>query len=193
MRYFKNQPKLKAYSVLFSYLLMGVLCFVCAATAQAADNSAAPSTRKKVAAHLKVTIEVVDGTGDDPMIVIWAESRKGFEKTLYWFSKDSEWYPDLTVWDGKRSKAYKKWQNEPGIDAVMGPTIPWGGTKSCKIPITFGNVDLLSGQYRLRIEQCKDKGGHFKKFKLPLPKNFKGGKLDKTIGYMKSLNIEVVR
>ena len=196
MAYYKTTDKrerIRTALVPITYVLMAVLCFLCAATAAAAEKSVASSTAKAVP-HLKVTIDVVDGTGDDPMIVIWAESRKGFTKTLYWFSKDSEWYPDLTYWDGKRTKAgFKQWQDEPGIDAVMGPTIPWGGSKSCQIPIQQGDIDLLSGNYRLRIEQCKDKGGHFKKFKLPLPKNFNGGKLDKPIGYMKSLAIEVVK
>ena len=192
-----------ALFVALSYLLIGLLCLSTAATANAAEQSQANSSKESdkqptqntpTKPYLKITVDVVNGTGDDPMIVVWAESRKGFTKTLYWFSKDEEWYKDLTTWDKKRSSAgYKRWQDEPGVDAVMGPTIPWGGSKTCTIPIQQGKINLLDGSYRLRIEQCKDKGGHYKKFKLPLTKNFTGGVLDKKNGYISKLKIEVVK
>ncbi len=165
------------------YFMIGLCCIATASQAHASDGP-----------RLKITIHVVDGTGDDPMIVLWAENRQGFAKTLYWFSKDHEWYPDLTGWDKKRSDAgIKNWKDEAGIDAVMGPTIPWGSSKSCLIPIKQESFNLLDGTYRLRIEQCKDKGGHYKNFKIPLRSNFAGGELNEANGYISSIKIEVIK
>jgi len=188
--------------VCLCYALIGLLCISTAALQSAEEqhnskqaqqtDSEQTAQNNSASAYMEISIDVVKGTGDDPMIVIFLESRKGFTKTLYWFSKDEEWYQDLTSWDKKRSKAgYKIWKDEPDLDGVLGPTIPWGGSKTCRIPLKQGKINLLDGNYRLRIEQRKDKGGHYRQFKLPLHKSFKGGTISKTIGYMSKLEIKV--
>ncbi len=162
--------------------LLGAICCVCLSLTalSAADGK-----------YLHLTLDVVKGSGDDPMFVIFLENKKGFVKTLYWFSRDDKWFEDLTLWEKKRKKAgYKTWKDEPGIDAVIGPTIAWGKSKSCKIPIQQGKINILDGTYRMRIEQRKDKGGHYKNFKLPLKTTFKGGTLENN-GYIKKIEIKV--
>ena len=155
--------------------------------------STADAASKSKKGTMTITIETTEGTGDEVMIVIWVENKKGFTRTLYWFSEDDEWFPDLTTWEKKRAKSgFEIWADEPGIDAVIGPTIGWEEKKSCTIPLVIDGVNILDGSYRLRIEQCQDGGGHYKKFKLPLKSSFKGGALGE-FGYIKKLSIKVNR
>lgn len=167
------------YAMLSLIILMTVVTPIAAASAKSKKNT------------MTISIETTEGTGDEVMIVIWAESKKGFTRTLYWFSGDDEWFPDLTTWEKKRAKTgIEIWADEPGIDAIIGPTIGWEEKKSCTIPLVVDGVNILDGKHRLRIEQRQDGGGHYKKFKLPLKTGFKGGSLDE-FGYIKKLSIKV--
>jgi hypothetical protein len=139
---------------------------------------------------LAIDITVADGTSDNPMIVLWVETDKGdFVKTIQMMSKDKKYYKDILTWwkarDGK----------EASLDGLVGATIAWNGTRHLDVPIKSGAVNLLAGNLVLRAEQRKDKGGHYKSLKIPLPANFTGGTLDaataKGLGYIKTITLAV--
>jgi hypothetical protein len=123
------------------------------------------------AGSITMEVEVTPGSGDDPMIMVWLENEKGeFIRTLQTFTKHKEYFKDLTVWWGKREKA-----KADTLDAVMGPTIKWGGKKSATVPLVIEGNNILSGNFKIRIEQRKDKGGHYKKMTIPLTPTFASG------------------
>lgn len=130
---------------------------------------------------LVVDVTLTEGSGDKPMIVMWVEKADGsFVRTLHMFSKDKKYYKDMPTWAGAREG------RENDIDGVVGPTPAWGGHASVRVPAG----DLLKDGLVLRIEQRKDKGGHYRKRKLPLSQDWPGVTLDKE-GYIDHCTITV--
>ncbi len=136
---------------------------------------------------LDMTFSVRNGTGDDPMIVLWLENDSGeFVQTLHMFSKKKEYYKDMLGWLFKsRSK-----EKPADVDAVSGATIRWNKTGTFSMSAQIGTRDLLDGSYVLRIESRKDKGNHYRGFKIPLPKGYAGGKHEDA-GYVQFVEIAV--
>lgn len=136
---------------------------------------------------LEMTLSVRNGTGDDPMIVLWLENDSGeFIRTLHIFSKKKEYYKDMLGWLFKsRSK-----EKPADIDAVSGATIRWNKSGTATVPAQIGSRDLLDGTYVLRIESRKDKGNHYRGFKIPLPAGYAGG-VHEDEGYVKSVEIKM--
>lgn len=131
-------------------------------------------------------LKLVDGGGDKPMIVIWAEKADGtFLRTLHMYSKDKKYFKDMTTWTTARGAK----EDAKAVDAVVGPTIAWGKSgEAVKIPAK----DLLAGNIVLRIEQRKDKGGSYTKRKIAVTPDWPGVTLEKD-GYIQSLIIKVER
>lgn len=120
---------------------------------------------------IKMTVEVCNGTGDDPMVVAWLETgQKSFIKTLHMFSKDHEYYKDMTLWYTKRKKRREK---QAYLDAVVGATCKWRQKKSAWLKL-YPHKRFGKG-YVIRVESRKDKGGHYKSFKIPYDEAVKGG------------------
>lgn len=135
--------------------------------------------------QLVFDITLVDGSGDKPMLVAWVEKTDGtFVRTLHWFSKDKKYYKDLTVWAAAQAGK----EDAKAVDAVVGPTIAWGQQSVVKVPA----ADLLGGDMVLRVEQAKDKGGHYKKIKVPITKDWPGVTISgKEAGYCKTLVVTI--
>lgn len=136
---------------------------------------------------LEMTFSVRKGTGDDPMVVVWIEKDTGdFVKTLKMFSKSKAYYKDMLGWLFKsRSK-----EKPADVDAVSGATIRWNKTGTLSVPVQSGALNLLDGSYVIRIESRKDKGNHYRNFKIPLPKDYQGGKHEDE-GYVQYVEIAV--
>lgn len=136
---------------------------------------------------LDMTFAVRNGTGDDPMIVVWLENDTGdFIQTLHIFSKKKEYYKDMLGWLFK-SKSKEK---PADVDAVSGATIHWNQKGTFSVPAQIGSHDLLDGTCVLRIESRKDKGNHYRGFKIPLPAGYAGG-MHEDEGYVKSVEIKM--
>lgn len=136
---------------------------------------------------LEMTFSVRNGTGDEPMVVAWLENDTGeFIQTVRMFSPKKEYYKDLLGWSFKSRKTEKA----ADIDAVSGATIRWNKSGTVTVPAQIGGHDLLDGTYVLRIESRKDKGNHYRGFKIPLPKDYAGG-ISEDEGYVKSVEIKV--
>lgn len=136
---------------------------------------------------LEMTLSVRNGTGDDPMIVVWLENDTGeFVQTVRMFSPKKEYYKDLLGWSFKSRKTEKA----ADIDAVSGATIRWNKSGTATVPAQIGTHDLLDGTYVLRIESRKDKGNHYRGFKIPLQAGYTGG-VHEAEGYVKSIEIKV--
>lgn len=154
------------------HLLLLPLLLLLAATAGAADSK------------LVLDVTLVDGGGDVPMIVAWLEKADGtFVRTLHMFSKDKKYYKDMLVWSAARDSGS---EDAKGLDAVVGATPAWGGHQVVKVPVK----GLLGGDLVLRIEQRKDKGGHYKKRKVPITAGWPGVTLEKE-GYLASMVVTV--
>jgi hypothetical protein len=137
---------------------------------------------------LEMTFSVRNGTGDEPMIAVWLENTDGdFIKTIQLFSKKSAYYKDLLAW---RFKSKSNAQDAAGLDAVTGATIKWKKAATISVPVKQDGHDLLDGTYVLRIESRKDKGSHYRDFKIPLTKDYKGGKHEDA-GYVESVEISI--
>ncbi|MEK7413697.1 MAG: DUF2271 domain-containing protein, partial [Planctomycetota bacterium] len=164
-----------------------LVCGLLVVSGHAADEGV--KTTIKSEPVLKFAIDIVDATGDPPMIVIWVERTDGaFVKTLQMLSKDKKYYPDITAWETARNGKEK----QADFDAVVGATIKWGQSRELIVPITSGGVNLLAGNLVLRIEQRKDKGGHYRKRKIPLTSDWPGVTLEKE-GYIKKMTVTVTR
>jgi hypothetical protein len=138
---------------------------------------------------LTFDLTLVEASGDAPMIAMWLEKSDGsFVKTLQIFSKDHKYYKDMLVWTAAREGNESKAQ----LDAVVGPTITWGQSRHLAVPLSADGIDLLAGDLVLRIEQRKDKGGHYKKRKIPLTADYAGQTIEKE-GYIGKLVIAVSR
>jgi hypothetical protein len=136
---------------------------------------------------LEMTFTVRNGTGDDPMVVVWLENDAGeFIKTLRMFSKNKAYYKDLLGWLFKSRKTEKA----ADIDAVSGATIRWNKSSTISVPTQVDGHDLLDGTCVLRIESRKDKGNHYRGFQIPLPKGYTGGTHEDE-GYVKSVEIKI--
>lgn len=158
--------------------LLSTLCgwvLVCAMNSMAADQV------------MEMKVSTSRGTGDDAIIVIWAENDTGdFVKTIQMFSKNKEYYKDMLAWRFKsRNKDEKK-----EFDAVCGPTIAWNKSKTITVPVVANGVNLLDGTHVLRVESRQWKGKHFRSMKIELPKDFKGGTFTDE-GYVKSIEINL--
>jgi hypothetical protein len=138
---------------------------------------------------LQFDLQMVEAGGDAPMIVVWAERTDGrFVRTLQMFSKHAKYYPDITTWTAARQDQEPQAQ----FDAVVGATLKWGSSRRLTVPAVAGGVDILAGDCVLRIEQRKDKGGHYRKRKIPLTRDFAGVTLEKE-GYLEKCVITVIR
>lgn len=136
---------------------------------------------------LDMAFQVSKGSGEEVMIVMWLEDDTGeFVKTLHMFSKHKKYFKDMKAW---RFKSRKK-EKLSDVNAVSGPTIKWGRTGRVSIPVIQGDLNLLAGNYVLRIESSKWKGKHFRKLKIPLPKGYAGGMHDGE-GYVKTIEIKL--
>jgi hypothetical protein len=121
------------------------------------------------------------------MIVVWLENDTGeFVQTVRMFSTKKEYYKDMLGWSFKSRKTEKA----ADIDAVSGATIRWNKSGTATVPAQIGTRDLLDGTYVLRIESRKDKGSHYRGFKIPLPAGYTGG-VHEDEGYVKSVEIKV--
>jgi hypothetical protein len=149
------------------------LAFIVAANSMAAEQM------------LEMTVSVGRGSGDDPMVVAWVETDTGdFVKTIHMFSKDKEYFKDMLAW---RFKSRKK-EKLADVDGLSGATIKWKRKKTIQIPMEADGINLLDGNYVLRIESRKWKGKHYRNFKIPLPKGYQGGTHENS-GYVKSIEI----
>lgn len=138
---------------------------------------------------LLIDLSVVESSGDNPMIVMWVEKADGtFVKTLQMFSKDSKYFPDMLSWHAARQGR----EDKAALDAVVGATVKWGQSRQLRIPVVAGGVNLLQGDLVLRIEQRKDKGGHYRKRRIPLPADWPGVTLEKE-GFISKLTISIQR
>jgi hypothetical protein len=136
---------------------------------------------------LELTFTIRDGRGDEPMVVAWLEnSSNEFVRTIHVFSKKKQYYKDLLAWTFKSAKKEKA----ADIDAVSGATIKWNKSATFSISVKTGTQDLLDGTYTLRIESRKDKGNHYRGFKIPIPAGYAGG-THEDAGYVKSVEIKV--
>ena len=158
-------------------MLLNLACLSLLATSAAAADGT-----------MTIELEATPGTGDNPIIIVWLETLDGdFVRTLQVFSKDKKYYHEMSVW----------WKNHDGnaadpIDAVIGPTIKWTATRSATIPLVMGGIHLLDGNYQIHIEQRRDKGGHYKKLRIPLPTTFASGRIDGE-GYLAHIAFTVKR
>jgi hypothetical protein len=133
--------------------------------------------------QLVFDLTLVEGSGDKPMIVAWVEKADcTFVRSLHMFSKDKKYYKEMLVWSAAREGA----EDAKAVDAVVGATPSWAGHQVVKVPAK----DLLGGDMVLRVEQRKDKGGHYKKRKIPITADWPGVTLEKE-GYLASLVVTV--
>lgn len=134
--------------------------------------------------QIVLDVTLVEGSGDKPMIVAWVEKTDGtFVRTLHMFSKDNKYFKDMLVWSAAREAGS---EDAKALDAVCGASPTWGAHQVVKVPAK----GLLGGDMVLRIEQRKDKGGHYKKRKVPITANWPGVTLEKE-GYLASMVVTV--
>lgn len=146
---------------------------------------AIPTPQATAADHLEITCSLLSASGDPPMIVLWVEKTDGtFLHTISMLSKDHKYYKDILKWwaarEGKESKE--------DLDASVGATIKWGQERTLNVPLPFAGADILDGNYVIRIEQRKDKGGHYSKDRIPLTAGFTTAEKDK-VGYIKHISV----
>ena len=161
------------------HLVSGVVKGVCLLLVIAAGGSRAD------ARMMEMTVSVSRGTGDNPMIVVWAETATGeFVKTIQMFSKDKEYHKDMLAW------RFKSRNEKSDVDAVTGATINWRRKKTISFPVEENGVNLLDGNHVLRLEARQWKGTHYRNFKIELPKEYTGGTHEDR-GYVASVEIVV--
>lgn len=135
---------------------------------------------------LEIKLTMRDGRGDSPMAVLWVENDDGdFIKTLQMFCKKKKYHKDMLAWKFKSRKA-----KGVRMDAVSGATIKWKRSRTITVPVKLDKHNLLDGTYILRIESRKDKGGHYRSFKIPLTKDYKG-ETHEHEGYVKQVEIVI--
>lgn len=139
---------------------------------------------------LELTLKAVDGTGDAAMFVAWIETTDGaFVRTVMMFSKHTKYYHDLPTW----WKPHVDREGAPVPDAMISPTIKWSMARTVTVPLDLGGgKKLLSGGFVLRLEQRKDKGGHYKKVRIPLTPDFAEKTLENE-GYLKLFTVRVIK
>ena len=178
------------------------LCLVCilamAAVSVSSHQSKAATPRPK---WMKITLEVGKGTGDDPMTVIWLETKnKSFVKTLRMVSKDKTWFHSLDTW---YKKHHKSWETKgllcttkkccKTVDAVSGATMKWNSKRTLWLPLTVKGKSILQEKYVLRFETSRDKGGHYRSLKVRMNKDFKGGIVIPKKHYLKKVSIRLYK
>ncbi len=139
------------------------------------------------AAEPTITIDLAlkAGSGDKPMVVAWVERTDGtFVRTLHMFSRDRKYFKDMTTWSAARAGQ----ETDAAVDAVSGATVSWASHQKITVPAT----GLLGGDMVLRIEQRKDKGGHYKKDKYPIAADWRGVLISDR-GYIASATVSVGR
>ena len=135
---------------------------------------------------LEIKVNVKKSGGDAPMVVMWLETDTGkFVKTLQMFCKKKKYYKKMLAWKFRSRK-----KKSVSLDAVTGATIKWGASRSVSVPVELDGKNILDGTYVLRFESRKDKGKHYRKFKIPLPKDYAGGK-HCDAGYVREIEISV--
>jgi len=133
-------------------------------------------------------LEMRKGSGDKPLVVLWIEDAdRQFVQTVRWFGKKRKHYKDLTTW-ALRSARGKEGRAE--LDAVTSATLRWGRSGEVSIPLRTAKYDLTKGGYRVRIESRRDKGGHYRTFRIPIAAGFTGGEFEDK-GYVKKVTIKV--
>jgi hypothetical protein len=144
--------------------------------------------RLTAADSLELQLKTVDGTGDAAMYVAWIETADGaFVRTLMMFSKDKKYYDHMTLW----WKPHEGGEGAAVPDAMISPTMKWSVERTVKIPLDMGGgKNLLAGGYVLRLEQRKDKAGHYKKLRVPLTPDFTEKSVEAE-GYLKSFTVRV--
>jgi hypothetical protein len=160
-----------------------VACMACGALRAQEPAADAPG-----AGTMAFRLEMRNGSGDYPMVVLWIEDAdRQFVQTLRWFSKDRKYYKDLTTWTLRSSKAK---EGRAELDAVTSATIKWKATGEFSIPLRTSKYDLTKGGYRIRIESRRDKGGHYRTFRIPIKAGFAGGVFEDK-GYVKKVTIKI--
>jgi hypothetical protein len=160
-------------------LISGVVKGVCLLLVAAAGGARADDRM------MEMKVSVSRGTGDNPMIVVWAETATGdFVKTIQMFSKDKEYYKDMLAW------RFKSRNKETDVDGVTGATINWRREKTISFPVEENGVNLLDGNHVLRLEARQWKGNHYRNFKIELPREYTGGTHEDK-GYVESVEIVV--
>ena len=142
--------------------------------------------------QLAISLNVRNGTGDDPMIVLWLEKEddeghRTFIKTLGLFSKDYKYYKELKLWNLKSRKG----ESRKHVDSVTGATIKMNRRKTIHIPQNIDGHNLLDGTYLLRLSSGKDKGKVFQTFKIFIPENLSAETFNGP-GYVKSVDLKVI-
>jgi hypothetical protein len=99
------------------------------------------------------------------------------------FSKDKKYFKDMLVWSAAREGSS---DDAKSVDAYISASPNWGSHQVVKVPAK----GLLGGDMVLRVEQRKDKGGHYKKRKVPITANWPGVTLE-TEGYIASMVVTV--
>jgi hypothetical protein len=144
--------------------------------------------RLNAADSLELQLKTIDGTGDAAMYVAWIETADGgFVRTLMMFSKDKKYYDHMTLW----WKPHEGGEGAAVPDAMISPTLKWSAERKVSIPLDLGGgKNLLTGGYVLRMEQRKDKAGHYKKMRIPLTPDFTEKSVEAE-GYLKSFTARV--
>lgn len=121
---------------------------------------------------LALTLELRQAQGPKPIVAAWLEDAQGrFVRTLQVCCEARKWFSHLRAW--QQAAAGK--EDRQAVDAVVGATIQWGGTRAVQVPARVGARDVLDGGYVIRIESIAKNGQHYQDFKIPIPRGFKGG------------------
>ena len=139
-------------------------------------------------AAMTFRLEMRKGSGDKPLVVLWIEDAdRQFVQTVRWFGKRRKYYKALTTWALRSAKAK---EGRAELDGVTSATLRWGGSGEFSIPLRTAKYDLTKGGYRVRIESRRDKGGHYRRFLIPIAAGFTGGEFEDK-GYVKKVTIKV--
>ena len=136
---------------------------------------------------LEITVTIGHGDRDNPMMVLWLENDAGeFIKTLHIFSSRKIHYDKLKGWAPKS----KKTETPAEVDAVSGATVAWNQSRTVSIPAQNGGLDLLNGNYALRLEARTHFGENYRNLKIPLPEGY-AGSVHENEGVIKTVNIKI--
>lgn len=101
----------------------------------------------------KCMVQMTNYSGEPAYLVVSLINPKGeYEKTLYMFGDDSQWYDSLKLWFG----FYEKKQTN--IDAVTGASITGGDRKI--ITLDLDNNKLNKG-YKIRFESAVEDKNYY--------------------------------
>lgn len=121
---------------------------------------------------VQLLLEAQPGRGDKMMVAVWLEDKNGhFVETVEICSQAVKHYKELREWSRQRREK----EGNKVVAAMVGATIRWGGKRVVEIPAQRNGRNLLDGNHVIRIESARDKGQRFIDFKIPIPKDFKGG------------------